>query len=290
MRSSIFRGLSFEGFWQEETPQDLIQSKISYKLYSYGQLVKIRSSGIDLDEIVNCITSLENFEHNGVFIKGSEDREIIKFIIKGLDNELFNSLSEEIIQDSVLSSSEFRKLEYITYYLNWKADEFSRRKSYNCNDCRKYNFIKDRFCYLEEEEFELPDLTVEEDELGNKVIVEKEPELKDVDGFLDLVNELTVKEPDLSSFEVGLKYFSHLTLDEKPGIRFELCPEAIKVKSEYLAELFEMEARASEYHVLPFPGSQLDQPALIVEAFDAIRMGRNLFHSQKMRDIAKKTK
>jgi len=68
----------------------------------------------------------------------------------------------------------------------------------------------------------------------------------------------------------------------------EVCPEAIKIKAEYLAELFEMEARAQEYNVFPFDGNQMNQPAIVLEAFDAIRTARNTFHSKKMQEMGNK--
>ena len=289
MRLSISKRLSFEGTWQEESPQDFLKTKFNYKLFDYGQLVNIRTFGVDLNEIVKSIKSIENIEWYGDYYNKIEDKKLIKEIIENLDITIVSELSEEMLKDSTLSESEFRKLEYITYYLNWKADEFSRRKSYSCNDCRKFHFLDTRLCYLEESEFELPILKVVEKENDERIIEEDGVKMTDIDEFLQLLDELTLKHPDLSTFEVGVNYFSRLEVDGKKGY-IELCPEAIRIKSNYLAEIFEMETRTSEYHVFPFGGSQIDQPALIIEAFDAIRMGRNMFHSQKMKEVSNKSK
>lgn len=280
-----------EGYWTEESiPQELITTIVNYRFFTYLELLKIRAIGITSKILLNCINSIENFQLYGIKYKTTEDKKIIKDFLDSISIEVFNSVSEELTKDSLLSLAEYRKLEYITYYLSWKADEFTRRKAYNCDECKKFNYIDGRFCFLENEEYELPDFVVKENEEGIKELIEEKSVLMTADNFLERLDELALKEPELPIFEIGLKYYGQIQDDQKPNIQMEVCPEAIKNIAEGLTELFEMEARAGEYHVLPFNTSQVDQPAIVIEAFDAIRGGRNLFHSKKMRDISGSTK
>lgn len=289
MRSSVLNRLSFEGYWTD-TSQDSIKTRINYNLLTYGQLVKIRAQGISTDDVLNRVSSIENVYVEEEFNSEVKSVLIIEDFIKNLESDDYNLLCEEMISDSTLSKVEFRKLEFIVYYLNWKADEHTRRINYNCNDCRKYDYLSGRYCYLEQDEFDLPIYEVNELGSGEYKVTEVGSKNKTYEDLLEDVDLLSLRHNDFSSFEIWLHYFSSMEDLDRPGRRIEVCPEALKIKVESLAELFEMEARASEYHVLPFSGSQIEQPSLVIEAFDAVRAGRNLFHSKKMKDILGKKK
>lgn len=282
MRNS--QRLSLEGSW-EDPSNDLIKTRVHYKLLNYGQLLKIRSDPAS-DKILDNIFLIENMEIDGI-LKEEIVEDEIKKALKLFNTIDYTALINTMLEDSILSKDEYLLLDYLTYYLNWKADEHTRKISYNCDKCKKFNYIDSRFCYLEAEEIELPHFKIEENE-GVKTLIDSGSKLKTDKEFLQSLSDLTWKEPELSLFQIGLKYFSSISMDEKPGKNFEVCPEAFKVKAEILAELFEMESRTSEYHVLPFKGSQVDQPSLVLEAFDIIRGSRNLFHAQKIKEISKK--
>lgn len=288
MRLSITGSFSLEGLWTEPSDEPL-KTSIAYRLLNYNQVIKYRNRlltptdlGSNVHTIYNCIyDEKQKLELNN-------PNEIRNFLLL-MESNIYNNLIEEMLRDSMLSIEEYRKLEFIVYYLNWKADEHSRRTSYDCNACRKYNFLKTRYCYLEKSEFELPYLKViTDDETGENKLDPDETSRNTTEvDFIEMLNELSLVNKDLSTFEIFMKYFGSM-MDE--GKKVELCPEAIKVHSENLAEMFEMESRCHEYHIFPFEGGQLDQIALLIEAFDAVRAGRNTFHSKKMEEVRQSNK
>jgi len=286
MRISATSRLSFEGYWTEESDQSL-KTKVFYKLMSYAQLIKTRGGNITPDDIASNVTRITNCYLREIYYPELEEKKLIKYFVNSMQKDYYELLLNEMIDDSFLKIDEHRRLEFIVYYLNWKADEFSRRQSYDCDQCRKFDFIDSRYCYLEDDEYELPSYEVTTNEHGSKDLVESDSKLYSIPQYLEMLNELTIVNQELSVFEISQKYFTNMMDDAMPGKRIELCPEAIKIKSEHLAELFEMEARCSEYGIFPFDGGQFNQPALLVEAFDAIRAGRNMFHSKKMKEVTK---
>jgi len=287
MRLSITGSFSLEGQWTEPTEEPL-KTSIKYQLLTYSQVIKYRNRLLSPADLGTNVHAIYNCIYNGKqFVE--LDKESVHDFLLIMDTSLYNSLIEEMLRDSMLSVEEYRKLEFIVYYLNWKADEHSRRTSYDCNACRKYNFLKTRYCYLEETSFKLPDLIVtEEPETGEKIL-DKERELNDKDTteseLFEVLNELSLIHKNMSAFEIFIMYFGSMM---ENGVKIELCPEALKIHSENLAEMFEMESRCHEYHVFPFEGGQFDQTALLIEAFDAIRSGRNTFHSKKMEEVTRK--
>ena len=290
MRQSITGSFSLEGLWTESTDEPL-KTSIGYQLLTYSQIIKYRNrllSPVDItsniDAIYNCIYKKEQRSS----LKKSEE---INNFLEMMETQLYNDLIEEMLRDSMLTTEEYRKLEFIVYYLNWKADEHSRRTSYDCNACKKYDFIKTRYCYLEQSTFDLPDLKVIIDEETGERKLDKNEDSREVSEseLIEMLNDLSLINKDLSTFEIFLKYFGKM-YDDKIKQPVELCPEAIKMHSENLAEMFEMESRCHEYHVFPFEGGQFDQTALLIEAFDAIRSGRNTFHSKKSEEVARGSK
>jgi hypothetical protein len=288
MRLSITGSFSLEGLWSEPSDEPL-KTSIGYQLLTYGQIIKYRNRLLSPEDLISNVHSIYNCIYKNKQITELKDRNDILDFLLLMDSSLYNELIEEMLRDSILSTEEYRKLEFIVYYLNWKADEHSRRTSYDCNACRKYKFIDSRYCYLEHSTFKLPELNVViNDDTGERTLDNNENEVDtDETQLIEVLNELTLVNKDLSIFEIFQKYFFSMMEGSK---RVELCPEAIKIHSENLAEMFEMEARCHEYHIFPFEGGQLDQTALLVEAFDAIRSGRNTFHSKKMDEVSRSGK
>jgi len=283
MRLSITGSFSLEGLWTEPSDEPL-KTSIAYQLLTYDQVIKYRNRLLSPDDLKKNVRTIYNCIYSNEQRSILENPKDIHNFLLLMDSSNYNSLIEEMLIDSMLSNEEYRKLEFIVFYLNWKADEHSRRTSYDCNACRKYNFISTRYCYLDHETFELPDLKViTDDETGERKLDPDETS-KDTNEteLIEMLNELSLVNKDLSTFEIFQKYFFSMMEGSK---KIELCPEAIKIHSENLAEMFEMESRCHEYHIFPFEGGQLDQTALLVEAFDAIRSGRNTFHSKKMDEV-----
>jgi len=284
MRLSITGSFSLEGLWEEPSDEPL-KTSIAYRLLTYEQVIKYRNRLLSPEDLKTNVHTIYNcIYEEKQRTELSNPNDVHNFLLL-LESQIYDSLIEEMLRDSMLSVEEYRKLEFIVFYLNWKADEHSRRTSYDCNACRKYDFISTRFCYLDHETFKLPDLKVTTSDTGEKILDSDETE-KDTDekDLMEMLNELSLVNKDLSIFEIFQKYFFNMMEGNK---RIELCPEAIKIHSENLAEMFEMEARCHEYHIFPFAGGQFDQTALLVEAFDAIRSGRNNFHSKKMEEVQK---
>jgi len=283
MRSSLNRSLSFEGTWIEDS-NDPLKTSVRYRLFNYGHLIRYRNGSLNHEDVAKLIIEVSNAGLDDS-IYPFYDYENILTWLKGIDADDYSLILKEMLDDSFLKIEEFRRLEFIIYYLNWKSDEHTRRMSYNCDDCRKFDYLKSRFCYLEESEFELPVIGVKELDDGTKEFDNSgENKLISEVDYLKMLNEVTsVKQASI--FELSNQYYGKL-LDDS-GKYMEVCPEAFKINSENLAELFEMESRCHEYGIYPFDGGQLDQPALLVEAFDAIRMGRNTFHSKKMDDMSR---
>jgi hypothetical protein len=288
MRLSLTGSLSFEGRWIEDSEEPL-KTSISYRLLNYGQLITYRNQNLGLEDVISNIICINNCIIRDEQFKTVTDSDQIEFFLGNMESNQFNSLLEEMLRDSFLTIEEYRRLEFIVYYLNWKADETSRRTSYNCDECRKFDFIKSRYCYLETTTADLPQLSIGIDEVtGAKSIQEDDSKPTTEEEFLNMLNELSSINRELSIFEISLKYFGKMH-DDKIG-NVELCPEAIKIHAENLAEMFEMEARCSEYSLFPFGGGQVDQPAILIEAFDAIRTGRNTFGSKKAQELRSKNK
>ena len=284
MRLSLTGTFSLMGLWTEESNEPL-KTSIQYDLLTYDQLIKLRNGILYPAQIAPSIRTIYNCIIRDMELGVVTSKKDILWFLENMESQ-FNLLMQEMVKDSVLSVEEYRKLEFIVYYLNWKADETSRRTSYNCDNCRKWKFLDTRYCYLENPLQDLPKLVIIEDEETGERKLDKsydnQSEEISMDDMLKVLNELSSIHKDLSTFEIFRMYFDRMMEGSK---MIELCPEAIKIKSENLAEMFEMEARCSEYHVFPFPGGQMQQPAILIEAFDAIRTGRNIFHSKKMEEV-----
>ncbi|MCK5506328.1 MAG: hypothetical protein KAJ10_14285 [Thermodesulfovibrionia bacterium] len=284
MRLSITGSFSLEGLWTEPSDEPL-KTSISYQLLTYAQLIKYRNRMLLAGDIVSNIRSINNCIYNNVQVAVLDKKDDIINFLEMIETGLYDKLIEEMLKDSMLSREETRKLEFIVFYLHWKADVTSRKTSYDCDACRRWDFIKTRYCYLENNVLDLPNLRVVTDEVTGERVLDKNEDSKEITEteLLEMLNELSEVNKDLSTFEIFMKYFFGM-MDE--GKRVELCPEAIKIHSENLAEMFEMEARCHEYNIFPFAGGQFDQTALLVEAFDAIRSGRNAFASKKSEELA----
>jgi len=134
MRDSLFGvGLSFDGVWLEES-SDPIRTKIFYRLLTYKQLIRYRNKALEKEDYSRIIFRIDNVEVEGNILEQITNKKVIQEVISEyLSSDQFENLWTEIIQDSVLSRIEYRKLQFITYYLNWKADELTRRKNYEMN-------------------------------------------------------------------------------------------------------------------------------------------------------------
>jgi hypothetical protein len=285
MRLSITGSFSLEGLWTEPSDEPL-KTTIRYRLLTYEQVIKYRNRSLSPDDLTTNIFAINNCILGDQQIDELTDTRGIKDFLRLMEVSYFNLLIEEMLKDSMLTTEEFRRLEFIVYYLNWKADEHSRRTSYDCTQCRKYKFLDSRMCYLESPTFKLPDIKVIFDDNDHPITDPNEEEVDtDEEKVMKMLNDLSVIHKGAASFEIFQEHFFNMWEGNK---KVELCPEAFKIHSENLAELFEMEARCSEYNIFPFEGGQFNQVALIIEAFDAIRSGRNTFHSKKMEEVRRK--
>jgi len=88
--------------------------------------------------------------------------------------------------------------------------------------------------------------------------------------FIDILSDIQDLKPDMPLFEMVRVYFRNPK---------ELCVTAFGDPE--FEMLVKMESRASEYHVLPFEGGQLDQPLVVLEAMDIIARTSILYQIQK---------
>lgn len=93
--------------------------------------------------------------------------------------------------------------------------------------------------------------------------------------MLEILGELQEKiGAGMPVFQILLTYFR------------KLCPASLI--DPRFHELIKMESHARDYHVLPYPGGSLDQPNLVIEAFDVISTARNWYERDRMEETRRK--
>lgn len=100
-------------------------------------------------------------------------------------------------------------------------------------------------------------------------------ELKSSGRMLEVLGELQDKiDYDLPIFKILTSFFK------------TVCPVALIDADDF--ELLKLESYARDYHVLPYPGGSLDQPNLIMEAFDVIATARNWYERDRMDEMRRR--
>lgn len=108
--------------------------------------------------------------------------------------------------------------------------------------------------------------------------VDHEGEAEEVDSpkrMLEILGELQEK------IGVNQSIFSLLLTSFRA-----VCPVALIDQSHF--ELIKLESYARDYHVLPCPGGSLDQPNLIMEAFDVIATARSWYERDRMDEMRRR--
>ena len=96
----------------------------------------------------------------------------------------------------------------------------------------------------------------------------------DADGFFDLVHEFQSYRPGLPFAEVISFHFR------------DVCIKSLIDEDYY--QYLKMEAFCKEYHCLPFEGSMMDQPNILIEIFSVIRGTRAEFEINRQKEMMKK--
>ena len=143
--------------------------------------------------------------------------------------------------------------------------------------CMSKGLYKERECFLLSKYLEIPIMEIDED-TGKIVMDNKEMELEEVDrdGFFDMIAELHYYFPDIPVTTFVMSYYGGL------------CPQSLLTAEG--AALLSLENAVSRYHTLPFPGSYLEQPLTMIEAFEVIRSTIIDFENRQMREITESQK
>lgn len=141
--------------------------------------------------------------------------------------------------------------------------------------CKAKGYYKRRECFLESDSITVVIPTIEE---GGRV--NQEGDAEDVGSpkrMLEILAELQGKiSAGLPVFQILFTYFK------------TVCPVSLTDPSYF--ELIKMESHARDYHVLPYPGGTLDQPNLVMEAFDVISTARNWYERDRMKKVTEEMK
>lgn len=158
----------------------------------------------------------------------------------------------------------------------WKNEDEDRAAAYNCrlHDNEEFTRQYGVHCYTVQDEFQIPvPVAGPNGQLTKREIrtLNKEAFLKEVVKLHDFFNG------DMTMWEVMLKFFR--------GV----CPMAYFDHD--IDTYVRLESAASAYNALPYEGGYLQQPNIILEAFDVIRGTRAQFEHklhQKARREEKK--
>lgn len=150
-----------------------------------------------------------------------------------------------------------------------KSDNESWKKIYNCDLCCAGKDTKKRECFLFDSELEIPITEFEEDGKPSK----KESKYKTMN------KEVFFEEiARVHSILVDVPLITLVT-----GFYGNLCPQSLL--SAECAEVVSLENAVSRYHQLPFPGSYLEQPHALIEAFEIVRGAIISFENDKIKNI-----
>lgn len=116
------------------------------------------------------------------------------------------------------------------------------------------------------------------------LVLELVQEPMNVDELYDEIEKIKERFPILTDFDILRKFFNS---NGDEGNK-ELCPTALV--DPWVDWLLELENAAQTYHVLPYPGALLDQPAWVLEAFRTIREVKNVFERRRTKSLISKVK
>lgn len=169
-----------------------------------------------------------------------------------------------------------KRLELLAYYLNWLSDKEEREKqAYDCEMCRKHNWMEDRTCFIYEKEvvFTMPVIDLD---TGRPVPKQERRVRADIHKTYELLEEFRELIPGVPLFELLDKHFPNV------------CPRSLVNLED--VEFISMEAFCSEYGCLPFEGGMLDQLNILVEAFNIIRGSRSDYEKLRQKKMEQKMK
>jgi len=79
-----------------------------------------------------------------------------------------------------------------------------------------------------------------------------------VDEFFEEIARISAYFPEMNAFSLVMSFYQR-----------DICPQSLV--QDWCVQLMNLENAASRYHVLPLPGSYLEQPPIIIEAFEVVR-------------------
>ena len=132
---------------------------------------------------------------------------------------------------------------------------------YRCEICEKLGENERGGCFREQEEIlvPIPELEIQGQEWRPTGQTEEE-RLCDRDGMLEVLEELQLKFPGQSVGEIWLTLYS------------TLCP--VSFIDEWCDFWFSLEAACCEYGKLPYDGGLLDQPKIVLDILETIRIAK----------------
>ena len=149
-----------------------------------------------------------------------------------------------------------------------KGEDKSWRKTYNCSDCKLLTPESKIECFFVDPVLEIPIPRFDED----KKIIKFDNQLLELNEFFE---ELAI----LSSH-----FSEHNTFDL--AMRYKICPQSLVDLSSI--KMINLENACSKYHVLPYPGSYLEQPQIIIDCFEIIRSTTIQFENERIEKITNK--
>jgi len=161
-------------------------------------------------------------------------------------------------------------------FSHWRADAKERYLTFDCKNCRETGGYKRRVCFYKKRkqllrfplledgskpsDFEVRNAT-REDVIEHLVAVHKQ-----------VPGKMIIDVLDFRPMMIGMN-------GEK------VCPVTLfDHTSDWLVSL---ETAAAKYHTMPYPGSYLQQPLYIIEAFDICRGAEARWNNNKMLNIKK---
>jgi len=152
-----------------------------------------------------------------------------------------------------------KKIEFAVFYFKWKSQDLQRQTQYDCRNCQKKGWYKDRICFREQEKHTIPFPTFDEEAQVPRNIGDDEREAS-VDDIYEWLLEIEPIFTATPAFEVLQSYL-------KP-----ICPEGIV--DQIAAQYFRLENAVSAYGL-----GVLEQPFWIFEVFESIRSANNVYEN-----------
>jgi hypothetical protein len=168
----------------------------------------------------------------------------------------------------------------------WRSEEQGHHLLYDCKYCHKKGWYKNRVCFLKNNEILLKCPIFEIDASAQKESV------KIVSSEIKKMNKEDVVKKLIECHEMLPNKLVHDVITfpcMRMGLNNEIiCPPGL---FDYDSDFYvSLETAAGKYHTLPYPGSYLDQPQDIIEAFDTIRSAEARYNNYQMNLIKMKDK